>query len=68
MAKKLVQSDDNSESTLLVPQHHILILLSEELDGFLVGMRVDIAKVDILEALRLSNIIVVGDVDTNRCT
>ena len=65
MAKKLVQSDDNCEGTLLIPQHHILIILSEELNGFLVGVRVDIAKVDILEALRLSNIVVVGNIDSN---
>ena len=51
-------------TTLLKKEGDSLLPL-KALNGFLVGVRVAIATVDILEALRLSNIVVVGNIDSN---
>ena len=65
VAEKLVKGDDQGETLLGVLDEHVLVILGQELDGRLVGARVHIAQIDVLEALALANVIVVWNVDAD---
>ena len=65
MTQQLMKSDDQSERLLVILDHQVHIFLLKEIHGRLLGPRVGIAEVHILEALLHPDIIVVRDVDAD---
>ena len=65
MAEKLVERHNQSEGVLRVLAVAVCVLLVKEENTRFGRLGVNVAEIDVLEPFKLSDIIIIGDVDTN---